>query len=75
MAEKVDAANTFNALPDERYRNLNDLPPGELEAVRRVQKHYEDMSEQILSGEVTICERGPLELRPQCPEHLKKRHY
>ena len=75
MGEKQDAIGSYALHQDDRYKKLNDLPPGEAAAVRRVQKQYEDMSADILSGEVTIAERGPLALRPQVPDHLKRRYY
>lgn len=39
-------------------------------------REYEEMSEQILSGELDLDESRTIEeFRPQVPEHLRKRYY
>lgn len=52
--------------------DLRDIHPLEREMALENKRVLEAESEQILSGESRIIERGPKEFRPVLPDHLKK---
>lgn len=60
-----------------REREAADFEAPELEEHLEAKAHYEsnEVSRRILSGEITLRERGPKFLRPVCPEHLKTKWF
>ena len=71
VAEKISGRGAIHA------QGYDWRAPGEYEEALANVRDIESQAEKILSGEVTIREpKGmPSELRPQVPEHLKRRYY
>ena len=56
---------------------VEDLPADEMAEHLEAKRYYESeaVSRKVLSGEISLKERGPRELRPVCPEGLRKRYF
>lgn len=55
--------------------SIDDMDPDDIQEQLENKAYYESLSEEILDGRIVLDERGPKELRPQCPDHLRKRMF
>lgn len=60
-----------------REISVSDLPAMEIEEHLEAKRYYEseEVSRKVLSGEISLKERGPKFLRPVCPEGLRTRFF
>lgn len=60
-----------------RDKQPEEFTANELAEHLEAKAYYEspEIAAKILSGEITLKEKGPKWLRPQCPETLRKRYY
>jgi hypothetical protein len=56
-----------------RALSVDEIPPEEMAEHLEAKLYYESLSERVLSGEIKLRERGPKELRPVCPEALRRK--
>lgn len=73
--EKQIAAQAQRVYTTDWETEFKSKPKEEQQMILKNKRILESRSEEILDGRLGISENGPQALRPQCPEHLRKRYY
>jgi putative FmdB family regulatory protein len=67
-----DTKKVLSKVSFKMFKSIEDYTPDQIEGMRISKKWIEDRAEDWASGKLIVEERGPKELRPVMPDHLKK---